>query len=306
MSLIIDNSHPYKHFRRDEISIRRDDIFKIVFGSNDNVVFLKSFLEAILNTKIIDIEIKNEVSLDREVPQNKLVKVDILAEIYKKDEKKEIIDIEIQNYNEYNIIKRGEFHASKIFYNSLKKGQDYNLAKKTVVIWITDFEQFKDGPYHEFSKIIRNSNGEVLSEDITYHFIQLPKFYKQVTEIVTLEEQWLAYLSCQLNKEELEGLFNMNKDIRDVNKMAEEILKDEELMDAIDAKVDEQIEENLRLEHAYNNGKEQGKEEGIEQGIEQGEKQKSMKIAKNLLAKGIDINTIIETTGLTKEEIEEL
>ncbi len=82
----------------------------------------------------------------------------------------------------------------------------------------------------------------------------------------------------------------MNKNIRDVNKMAEAILKDEELMDAIDAKVDEQIEKKLRLEFAY----------------EQGEKQKSMEIAKEMKKANKPIEEIIQFTGLTKEEIEEL
>ena len=286
MSITIDNSHPYKHFKADEMSIRRDDVFKIIFGSSNNIVFLKSLLEAILNKTITVLDVKNEVSLDREVPGNKLIKVDILAEI----DKKELINIEIQNKNEYNIIKRGEFHASKIFYNSLGKNNDYNLAEKTVIIWITDFDQFKDGPYHEVSKVVRSSNGEVLSDNITYHFIQLSKFYKQVNKIETPEEQWLAYLSCQLNKKELEELFKMNEKIRDVNLMAEAILKDKELMSAIDARIDQQVEENLKLQFAYENGEKKGKKE----------------IAKELKKENMSIEKISKITGLSKKEIEEL
>ena len=258
MSIIVDNSHPYRHFKAKEMSIRRDDIFKIIFGSDNNIIFLKSLLEAILNTKITGIEVKNEVSLDRESPDNKLIKVDILAEI----DKKELVDIEIQNKNMYNIIKRGESHASKIFFNSLKKGKSYNIAKKTIIIWITDFDQFEDGPYHEVSKLIRNSNGEILSEDMIYHFIQLPKFYKQVNKIVTPEEQWLAYLSCQLNKNEMEELFKMNEKIRDVDAIAKKILEDEELMNAIDRLEMEMVDEKLKLEFAYENGEKSGIEKG--------------------------------------------
>ena len=286
MSLIIDNSHPYKHFKISENSIRRDGIFKIVFGNNSNTTFLKSLLEAILDTNITDIRVNNEVSLDRDYPDNKLIKVDILAEI----NKNELINIELQNENGYNVIRRGQAHASKIYYNSLKKGQDYNIAKRTIIIWITDFEEFKDGPYHDYSKTIRNSNSEVLSDDITYHFIQLPKFYKQVKEIKTPEEQWLAYLSCQLNKEELEGLFKMNEKIRDVDALAKKILEDEELMNAIDRMEMAMIDENLKLQSAFENG----------------EKEKSKEIAKNLKKLNIPLEQIIKSTGLSKEEIEKL
>ena len=204
------------------MSIRRDDVFKIIFGSDINKEYLKSFLEAILKRKIKKIKVKNEVSLKKIHIKSRLIKVDILTEI----DKKYLVNIEIQNKKDYNIIKRSEAHASKIFYNSLEVGDMYKEAKKTITIWILDNDYFKDGPYHEESKTIRKSNGKLLSDDITYHFIELPKFYRQVKEIKTEEEQWLAYLSCQLSEKELEEVFQMNEKIRDVEQRAKEVLKD--------------------------------------------------------------------------------
>jgi predicted transposase/invertase (TIGR01784 family) len=49
-------------------------------------------------------------------------------------------------------------------------------------------------------------------------------------------------------------------------------------------------------------GMEQGREEGREEGIEQNK----LDIAKKMLNKNMDINDIIELTGLTKETIEKL
>lgn len=48
------------------------------------------------------------------------------------------------------------------------------------------------------------------------------------------------------------------------------------------------------------------KEAGIKEGIKEGKYEKAIKTAKVLLMKDIDINTIIEATDLTKEEIESL
>lgn len=45
-------------------------------------------------------------------------------------------------------------------------------------------------------------------------------------------------------------------------------------------------------------------QQGIEQGIEQGEQRKAIDIAKNLLSKGIDLNLIVEATGLTHADVE--
>ncbi|EKE10390.1 MAG: hypothetical protein ACD_16C00039G0001, partial [uncultured bacterium] len=45
-------------------------------------------------------------------------------------------------------------------------------------------------------------------------------------------------------------------------------------------------------------GKEEGREEGREEGIE--------KVAKNMLAQGIDVEIIASVTGFSKEEIKRL
>ena len=42
------------------------------------------------------------------------------------------------------------------------------------------------------------------------------------------------------------------------------------------------------------------------EGREEGERAQKLRIAKNLKEKGIEINIIVETTGLTKEEVEKL
>ncbi len=101
-----------------------------------------------------------------------------------------------------------------------------------------------------------------------------------------------------LNKNEMEELFKMNEEIRDVDAIAKKILEDEELMNAIDRMEMAIVDEKLKLEFAYENGEKSG--------IEKGQKENSKEIAKNLLNKGIDINTIIEVTKLSKEEIENL
>ena len=51
---------------------------------------------------------------------------------------------------------------------------------------------------------------------------------------------------------------------------------------------------------------EAGVEEGIEKGIEKGKKEGIIKTAKAMLKKNIPIETIMEITELTKEEIEKL
>ena len=60
------------------------------------------------------------------------------------------------------------------------------------------------------------------------------------------------------------------------------------------------------IEQGLEAGIAQGIEQGLEAGIAQGEASKALAIAKALKTKGVDIDIIAETSGLTKEEIEQL
>ena len=53
-------------------------------------------------------------------------------------------------------------------------------------------------------------------------------------------------------------------------------------------------------------GIEQGIEKGIKTGFNQGKKIEKVEIAKRLIKRGIDLNIIAESTGLPREEIDEL
>ena len=59
-------------------------------------------------------------------------------------------------------------------------------------------------------------------------------------------------------------------------------------------------EEGLKV--GREEGHKEGKEEGLKEGRAEGARQKSFDIAKRMLEKGIDIETISELTGLTAEE----
>ena len=56
--------------------------------------------------------------------------------------------------------------------------------------------------------------------------------------------------------------------------------------------------ERTLLDDRYQKGREEGREEGINQ--------RSLEIARNMLAKGMDASTVLEITGLSMEEIQQL
>lgn len=292
----------YKYYTKEEKSIRMDEVFKIIFGNNYRSQYLKKLLEAILDIKITNIVVRNEVALDKNHIDSKLMKLDILAEI--DDNSK--INIEFQTSLNYNIINRGEAYASSILSSNLSVGDDYKNVPKTIVIWLLDFDLFKDGPYHEQSRLIRCSNNSILSDNITYHFIQLPKFIKETREIITPKQQWLAYLSHQLNNKELEELFEMNDDIKDIDKIVDMVVNSEELRMRIMDRTLAIYERNLEKAEARAEGLAEGKAEGKVEGKAEGKAENSIEIAKKMKDLGLPIETIIEVTGITKDEIEKM
>lgn len=276
----------YKSYDGKEISIRRDEIFKIAFGSNDRFENLKDFLEGVLHKKITNIVIRNDFALDKIHADNKLMRLDILVEAEDENGKKEKINVEMQNKNEYNVKERSHAYASGIIYDSLKVSEDYLEVPKTIIIWILGFNLFKDGSYHEIARVKRDYNNEELSSKIEYHYVQLPKFLEQVVEIKTKEEQWLAYISNSLNKEELEELFRMNRSIEEINKIVEIVMTDDDVWNALNDRIMSDNLEKLKRAKAIQDEK--------------------IQIAKKMIKKGIDCETISDTTGLSIEEIKKI
>ena len=60
------------------------------------------------------------------------------------------------------------------------------------------------------------------------------------------------------------------------------------------------------IDTALEKGREEGREKGREEGREEGKNLKAIQIAKKMLAAGMDIDTIINMTDLSKSEIEKL
>ena len=58
--------------------------------------------------------------------------------------------------------------------------------------------------------------------------------------------------------------------------------------------------ERTLLDDRYQKGREEGREKGREEGMNQ----RSLEIARNMLAKGRDASTVLEITGLSMEEIQ--
>ncbi len=292
----------YKEYNGKEISLRNDDVFKIALGKNENVHLLKDFLQAILKRKITNIVVKTEVTLDKTVKNSKECRLDLLAEI----DNKEQINVEIQNSNRYNTVSRSLYYGSTLYRNSLKEGEDYNKAKRTVVIMILDYNEFKDGTYHEVARMKRDYNNEIITDKVEYHYIQLPKFIETVKEIKTDEEMWIAYISNQLDKEEKGELIRMKKSIEEINAIVDEVMNDKDVYDALTIRELNEYDRKAALSYAKEKGEAEGMEKGKAEGLAEGKRKTKIEMAKLMLKDNKDVEEIKKYTSLTEEELENI
>ena len=119
-----------------KLPVTNDYIFKKIFSKKGNESMLKDFLIAVLEIPIEKVAVQAEVALEKQLEQNKLGRLDILAIL--NDET--IVNIEIQVLNPNNFVERTLYYWSGNYYNNLTAGENYQKVKKTIAINILDYE----------------------------------------------------------------------------------------------------------------------------------------------------------------------
>ena len=294
-----------------------DYIFKRVFAYKGNESVLKDFLEALLKIEIKGIKITNPEIIPYEKGEKRGL-LDIKAEINDGT----MIDVEMQMKNERNTEERATEYMGKMISEQLQVGEDYQNLKKSIVIFITNYNFLKRNSYHsvgkmKFDKTIEDEyvnmgydeEDELASKYIEVHYIELPKFKKKELSKFTKLDQWMCIFTQ--NKEGIMLAEKENKEIKRAINTLDFLSKDPKERERHNSIV---MAEYNRLTSQHNFYK-AGLKDGIEKrnrstekknGITKGEKNKSTEIAKKMLNMGFTLEQILEATNLSKEEIEKL
>ena len=137
-----------------------------------------------------------------------------------------------------------------------------------------------------------------------FTFIELPKFTPHSIADKRMMVLWLRFLT-EINSNTKDIPSDLLND-PEIGKAVEELeiagFTDAELR-AYDKFWDSVSVERTLLDDRYQKGMEKGIETGFEKGMGKGMSQRSLEIAKKMLAKGMDEASIMDMTGLTAEEI---
>lgn len=197
---------------------------------------------------------------------------------------------------------RSEFYGSKLIIEQIGKGDEYQEIKPVILINILNYNMLEVPEYCTKTVTVAEKHREYeVIKDITYYFIELPKFRKSKPRLANELEGWLAIID-----DKDRGLIKMaeekHKIIKEAKEEVEEILSDAVIREINEFKQTAIWEENSAKRYA----REQGMKQGIKQGIKQGAKEKQIEIAKKMLKNRMKIEQIQEMTELSKEEIENL
>ena len=197
-----------------------DYIFKRVFAFEGNESVLKDLLEAILKKDIKTVTIKNPEIIPYE-REDKRGLLDIKAET----DDGTILDIEMQMEDKKNAEERGTLYAGNLITGQLQVGDDYKKLKKSIVIFITNYNFLKRNSYHsvgrmkfedtleeEYVDMGYSEEEQIASKYIEFHYIELPKYKKKNPSKFTKLDQWMCVLTDR--KEEMMLAEKENKEIK--------------------------------------------------------------------------------------------
>lgn len=271
-------------------NLKNDIIFKTFFSRKGNEIFLKDFLNALLEIEIERISIREEVNLEQLHIDEKGGKLDLQAELNNGI----IVDIELQIRNEKNIKERTTGYGAKTMSSNIKRGERYEDIKQVIMVNILDYELFEYEEYvsNTVTVLEKHRECEVISL-IKYCFIELPKFRKQHPDMNNKLNQWLAFLD-----DTDRGLIKMaeekNKVLQKARIEMNYLTGDEEVRRLAELREKWEMDRISEISYAK------------EEGMQEGRKEERIEIAKIMLRKKMKISEIVEITGLTEQEIKKI
>lgn len=277
------------------LDLTNDLAFKRVFSYKTTLI---AFLNTILDLKgafaIAGLEYISQEEVPVSLEEKKLAIMDVRCitknGIY--------FIVEMQNSASHSFLKRAQFYVASTYVNQLDKGKEKRHTELTSVVLIAIMREtvFDDDPsYISHHKTVNVKTGVNHLADMSYVFVELPKFNKTKEECVSLQDQWIYTFQNATGEANIPFKDNV------LNEVYEHLEKSqwsaEEYQDYLSVKL--RIDEaTIKLQEEFDAGKAEGKAEGSTE--------TAKNIARALLKQGISIDIVAETTGLTTEEITSL
>ena len=164
------------------IPIISDYGFKATFGNEANTLFLRKALQALIKSDVVIREVKFDKNTFEGITQDGRSGIFDLACT---DENGNHFIVEMQYGDAPNFVQRMKFYSLHKFNAMVKKGKfDYSILEKIYCVGIlaNNVNLYED--YHNVSNL-RNEQGELIDEQMTFVTVELDKFTLQEIDCQT-------------------------------------------------------------------------------------------------------------------------
>ena len=272
--------------KKKEFDLKNDVIFTTFFSRKGNEEFLIDFLSALLKIEITEIEIREEVNLEKLARDEKGGRLDLQAKL----NTGVIVNIEMQIENEHNIEERSLTYGAKTLSREIKRGTDYADIKQVIMINILDYEALKVEEYVSNTVTVLNKHREYeVIRGIKWYFIELPKFRRMHPDMDEKINQWLAFID-NYDRRLVELAEKKNKTLEKARVEMNYLTGD--------AEVRRLAELREKWEKDYISARLSGEKEG--------KRKEKISLAKEMKKNGLAIELIEKITGLSAKEIEQI
>ena len=191
---------------------------------------------------------------------------------------------------------RVQFLASELYVNPAIKQVKYFAQYPTYSLnLISDTFKYNTPDFIHNYHVVYDKDTHKVIEDLHFTFIELPKFTPHSIADKRMMVLWLRFLT-EINSDTKEIPADLLND-PEIGKAVEELeisgFSDAELW-AYDKFWDSVSVERTHIDDSY------------KKGIEKSMNQRSLEIARKMLAKGMDEATVMDMTGVTAEEIKQM
>jgi predicted transposase/invertase (TIGR01784 family) len=259
--------------------------FKKIFGEEASKPMLIDFLTNLLpETHIVDLTFKDKDKLGQTEDDRKAI-----YDIYCENNLGEKIIVELQKAKQNYFKDRTVYYSTFPIQEQAEKGEWNYQLKYVYCIGILDFkfdDKVKNGEGEVIHTVqLKDQNNKIFYEKLKFVYLEMPHFIKEEHELETRLDKWLYFIRHLEDFQNIPEIFKDDVFIQAFEKAEIAKYSEEERHDY------EQSLKNYRdlkgvIDTAYFDGK--------------------ADVARKLKDKGMDKDFIIETTGLTKDEIEKL
>ena len=308
--LELDNSYVLKLSRNikkgQKISILSDTMLKAMFQNENRIKYSAKFL-----SYFIDVEYENILNniclakneLDKNNENDKGERCDYVALLSDTS-----LNIEVNNNSSLEVLERNMEYAHRLYSKKIRRGEENYQYTQVIQFNLNNFA-FKGNDKIVDIYTVTNDDNIGLSNKLIFVQIYVPN----------LRKKWYTKGMKSLSEEEKYILALVEMDLDKLNDLGGENIMDEYVKEAEEVSFEGGVGEAYDKEWALRDqgyrdglsqgkaeGREEGKAEGKAEGISEGKNERNIEIAKSLVRNKVDMSIIVDSTGLTEDEINTL